>query len=76
MKPFILQNGTWYHLDVHAPPSFIQTPEEIVYVSLHDSIILSCQVCAIIEMFYFDGHTVKYTSGSRHPHAGDCLVQG
>jgi len=39
-----LQNGTWYHLDVHAPPYFISKPEEIVYVSLGDSIILHCLV--------------------------------
>lgn len=39
-----LQNGTWYHIDVHAKPHFVLTPDPIVYVSLHDSIILSCTV--------------------------------
>eukprot|EP00095_Tigriopus_kingsejongensis_P006307 snap_masked-scaffold61_size441589-processed-gene-2.1 protein:Tk06307 transcript:snap_masked-scaffold61_size441589-processed-gene-2.1-mRNA-1 annotation:"protein turtle isoform x8" len=36
-------NGTWYHLDVHAPPYFIHTPDEIMYVNTHDSTILNCQ---------------------------------
>ncbi|CAD7079244.1 unnamed protein product [Hermetia illucens] len=37
------KNGTWFHLDVHAPPRFSVTPEEIIYVNLGDSIILNCQ---------------------------------
>lgn len=41
--PSFFQNGSWYHLDVHAAPYFIQTPEEIVYVNTGDSVILSCQ---------------------------------
>lgn len=28
------KNGTWFHLDVHAPPRFSVTPEDIVYVNL------------------------------------------
>lgn len=28
------KNGTWFHLDVHAPPRFSVTPEEIIYVNL------------------------------------------
>lgn len=28
------KNGTWYHLDVHAPPRFSVTPEDIIYVNL------------------------------------------
>lgn len=28
------KNGTWFHLDVHAPPRFSITPEEIIYVNL------------------------------------------
>jgi len=35
-------NGTLFHLNVHAPPHFTLTPEEVVYVSLGDPIILSC----------------------------------
>ncbi|XP_077291593.1 protein turtle-like isoform X2 [Arctopsyche grandis] len=36
-------NGTWFHLDVHAPPRFAITPEDIIYVNLGDAIILNCQ---------------------------------
>ena len=28
------KNGSWFHLDVHAPPRFSYTPEEVVYVNL------------------------------------------
>jgi len=35
-------NGTWYHLSVHAAPHFKQVPEKIYYVNIGDSIILSC----------------------------------
>jgi len=41
---FCFQNGTWYHLDVHSKPHFLQKPDDIVYVSVGDSIILTCQV--------------------------------
>jgi hypothetical protein len=27
---------------VHAPPYFVKTPDEVVYVSIHDSVILNC----------------------------------
>ncbi|XP_052756203.1 protein turtle-like isoform X4 [Galleria mellonella] len=37
------KNGTWFHLDVHAPPRFSITPEDIIYVNLGDAIILNCQ---------------------------------
>uniref|UniRef100_A0A8D8UYH0 Protein turtle n=1 Tax=Cacopsylla melanoneura TaxID=428564 RepID=A0A8D8UYH0_9HEMI len=37
------KNGTWFHLDVHAPPRFSVTPEEVIYVNLGDAIILNCQ---------------------------------
>ncbi|KAK9507862.1 hypothetical protein O3M35_007634 [Rhynocoris fuscipes] len=37
------KNGTWFHLDVHAPPRFSVTPEDVIYVNLGDAIILNCQ---------------------------------
>ncbi|KAK9307847.1 hypothetical protein QLX08_001921 [Tetragonisca angustula] len=37
------KNGTWFHLDVHAPPKFSITPEEMIYVNVGDAIILNCQ---------------------------------
>ena len=40
----VLQNGTWYHLSVHAAPHFVHVPKEIYYVNIGDSIILNCQV--------------------------------
>lgn len=32
------KNGTWFHLDVHAPPRFSVTPEDIIYVNLGEKI--------------------------------------
>lgn len=32
------KNGTWFHLDVHAPPRFSVTPEDIIYVNLGEQI--------------------------------------
>ncbi|XP_067210689.1 protein turtle isoform X2 [Linepithema humile] len=37
------KNGTWFHLDVHAPPRFSMTPDDMIYVNLGDAIILNCQ---------------------------------
>ncbi|VVC39592.1 Fibronectin type III,Immunoglobulin subtype,Immunoglobulin-like domain,Immunoglobulin-like [Cinara cedri] len=37
------KNGTWFHLDVHAPPRFVTVPNEVQYINLGDSIILNCQ---------------------------------
>ncbi|XP_026814375.1 protein turtle-like isoform X4 [Rhopalosiphum maidis] len=37
------KNGTWFHLDVHAPPKFVTTPGEVQYINVGDSIILNCQ---------------------------------
>ncbi|XP_063848407.1 protein turtle-like isoform X2 [Scylla paramamosain] len=36
-------NGTWIHLDVHAPPRFTTTPDDVTYVNIGDSIILNCE---------------------------------
>ncbi|XP_065563829.1 uncharacterized protein LOC136029401 isoform X2 [Artemia franciscana] len=35
-------NGTWFYLDVHAPPYFVATPDDVVYVSIGDQAILNC----------------------------------
>ena len=48
---FIFQNGTWYHLSVHAAPNFVVVPKDIVYVGIGDNIILNCQVKSITEVF-------------------------
>lgn len=37
------KNGSWFHLDVHAPPRFVVTPDEVIYINLGDAIILNCQ---------------------------------
>ncbi|XP_046471646.1 protein turtle isoform X4 [Neodiprion pinetum] len=42
-SPNSQKNGTWFHLDVHAPPRFSITPEDVIYVNLGDAIILNCQ---------------------------------
>jgi len=39
----IKDNGTWYHLSVHAAPQFTSVPEQIYYVNIGDSVILNCQ---------------------------------
>nr|WKY18272.1 turtle-like protein IGSF9 [Penaeus vannamei] len=36
-------NGTWIHLDVHAPPRFTTTPDDVTYVNIGNSIILNCE---------------------------------
>lgn len=43
-NPDALPNGTWYHLDVHAKPKFVKTPEGIVYVNIGQPVILNCEV--------------------------------
>ena len=48
---FFFQNGTWYHLSVHAAPNFVVVPKDIVYVGIGDNIILNCQVKSITEVF-------------------------
>ncbi|XP_025421495.1 protein turtle isoform X1 [Sipha flava] len=37
------KNGTWFHLDVHAPPRFVTIPGDVQYINVGDSIILNCQ---------------------------------
>ncbi|XP_076068866.1 immunoglobulin superfamily member turtle isoform X3 [Oratosquilla oratoria] len=57
-------NGTWVHLDVHAPPRFTTTPEEVTYVNIGDSIILNCEAEGTPkpEIFWFrDNHPVVPT---------------
>lgn len=36
------KNGSFVHLDVHAPPHFKERPPEIVYVKIGESVSLSC----------------------------------
>lgn len=38
------KNGTWFHLDVHAPPRFSVTPEDIIYVNLGKSNDNECPI--------------------------------
>lgn len=33
------KNGTWFHLDVHAPPRFSVTPDDIIYVNLGEFLL-------------------------------------
>lgn len=47
------KNGTWFHLDVHAPPRFVVTPEDVIYVNLGDAIILNCQAEGKSFNFFF-----------------------
>ena len=42
--PSTAPKGTWYHLDVHAPPYFVNDPQDVVYVHTGESVILACEV--------------------------------
>ncbi|XP_035703262.1 protein turtle isoform X2 [Folsomia candida] len=35
--------GSWYHLDVHAPPRFVHTSDDTVYTKIGKNIILHCR---------------------------------
>ncbi|XP_071040186.1 protein turtle [Parasteatoda tepidariorum] len=37
------KNGTWVHLDVHAPPHFKTKPPDVVYVKVGESVSLPCE---------------------------------
>ncbi|GFY72498.1 protein turtle [Trichonephila inaurata madagascariensis] len=37
------KNGTWVHLDVHAPPHFKMKPPDVVYVKVGESVSLPCE---------------------------------
>ncbi|XP_043209726.1 protein turtle-like [Amphibalanus amphitrite] len=41
-SPAVLGNGTWVHLDVHAPPRLVRKPPANIFVNLGDSEILAC----------------------------------
>lgn len=41
------KNGSWFHLDVHAPPRFSVTPEDIVYVNLGKSISIQIKIIIV-----------------------------
>ena len=47
-------NGTWYHLDVHAKPRFVEREKmhPIVYASVGESIILRCHVSQSIPLYF------------------------
>ncbi|ODM99651.1 Protein turtle [Orchesella cincta] len=36
-------SGSWYHLDVHAPPRFVHTSDDVVYTKIGKNIILHCR---------------------------------
>ncbi|CAG7728054.1 unnamed protein product, partial [Allacma fusca] len=36
-------SGSWYHLDVHAPPRFTHTSDDVVYTKIGKNIILHCR---------------------------------
>ncbi|XP_046649399.1 protein turtle-like isoform X4 [Daphnia pulicaria] len=60
------KNGTLFHLNVHAPPRFTMTPEDVVYVSLGDPIILSClaEGTPIPEILWYRDNELVHTSPS------------
>ena len=44
--PELPKNGTWVHLDVHAPPHFKKRPPDVVYVKIGESVSLQCEAQA------------------------------
>ncbi|GAB6028109.1 hypothetical protein CHUAL_002328 [Chamberlinius hualienensis] len=42
-RPDTNKNGTWVNLEVHAPPHFTVTPQEVYYVKLGDSLVMPCE---------------------------------
>lgn len=46
------KNGTWFHLDVHAPPRFSVTPEDIIYVNLGEYALRFYNSMDELYMFY------------------------
>ncbi|XP_037072265.1 protein turtle-like [Pollicipes pollicipes] len=42
-SPAELGNGTWVHLDIHAPPRLVTTPPKNLFVNVGDSEILACE---------------------------------
>lgn len=48
------KNGTWFHLDVHAPPRFSVTPEEIIYVNIGKAnYVILCKTIIFKLLFIF-----------------------
>ena len=45
ISKYLLQNGTWYWVEVQAKPRFEHHPDPVVYVNIHDSTVLACTVC-------------------------------
>lgn len=45
-SPELPKNGSWVHLDVHAPPRFNQKPPELLYVRLGESVGIQCEATA------------------------------
>ncbi|XP_032791333.2 protein turtle isoform X2 [Daphnia magna] len=60
------KNGTLFHLNVHAPPRFTMTPDDVVYVSLGDPIILSClaEGTPVPEILWYRDNELVQTSPS------------
>lgn len=44
--PELPKNGTWVHLDVHAPPHFKKRPPDVVYIKIGESVNLQCEAQA------------------------------
>ena len=40
----LLQNGTWYFVEVQAQARLEHTPDPVMYVNVHDSTVLACTV--------------------------------
>ncbi|XP_054162906.1 protein turtle homolog B-like isoform X2 [Oppia nitens] len=41
--PEPIKNGTWVHLDVHAPPHFRLKPPDVIYVKVGETITMPCE---------------------------------
>ena len=52
ISKYLLQNGTWYWVEVQAKPRFEHHPDPVVYVNIHDSTVLACTVCIFDSDFW------------------------
>ena len=60
ISKYLLQNGTWYWVEVQAKPRFEHHPDPVVYVNIHDSTVLACTVCIFCQ-WLLNGHINKHS---------------
>ena len=74
----LLQNGTWYFVEVQAQARLEHTPDPVMYVNVHDSTVLACTVsiCIEISIWTYSLTNSELILGGWKSHSGNYLVQG